>query len=129
MGQTTVVMNDQITGRCSIHQIPNPTSGAPQPSPAPFPFAAPLTRGLATTVIIEGRPAAVVGSSGLNTPPHIGLHASDPYFAAPAQEGRVTSGSATVLFDGKPAAATGAACTCCMEPGNLTGSATSVTIG
>lgn len=129
MGQAAAVMNDQITGRCSIHQVPNPTSGAPQPSPAPLPFAAPLARGLATSVIVEGRSAAVVGSSGINTPPHVGLHATDPYVTPAIQEARVTSGSATVLFEGKPAAATGAQCTCCVEPGRLTGSAASVTIG
>lgn len=129
MGQPAAVMNDQITGRCSIHQVPNPTSGAPQPSPAPLPFAAPLTRGLATSVVVEGRPAVIAGSSGLNTPPHIGLHASDPYMAPTMQEGRVTTGSATVWFEGRPAVASGAPCTCCVEPGRLTGSATSVSIG
>ena len=42
MGTPTAVMGDRITGQCPIHQIPNPTSGVPQPAP-PMPFSAPLT--------------------------------------------------------------------------------------
>ena len=57
-----------------------------------MPFSAPLTLGLTTTVLIGGKPAAVVGSSGLNTPPHVGLHASDPFMVPTMQEGRVVAG-------------------------------------
>ena len=39
-----LVMGDKIQGQCAIHQVPNPASGAPQPSPAPLPFSAPLLR-------------------------------------------------------------------------------------
>ncbi len=77
MGSPAIVMNDRITGMCAIHQIPNPPSGAPQPGP-PMPFSAPLLQGLEASVLIAGQPAAVLGSSGMNTPPHVGLHASDP---------------------------------------------------
>ncbi|PZS32181.1 MAG: hypothetical protein DLM59_08615, partial [Pseudonocardiales bacterium] len=73
MGTPAAVAGDQVTGTCAIHQIPNPASGAPQPGP-PFPFSAPLTLGLATRTLIAGKPAVVVGASGLNTPPHVGLH-------------------------------------------------------
>jgi uncharacterized Zn-binding protein involved in type VI secretion len=86
-------------------------------------------QGLAATVLIERKPAAVVGASGLNTPPHVGLHASDPYMLPTLQRGNVTSGSATVLLEGKPAAKTGSTVTCCATPGQLQGSATSVLIG
>ena len=40
----------------------------------------------------------------MNTPPHVGLHASDPFMAPPMQIGRVVSGSPTVMIGGKPAA-------------------------
>jgi len=122
-------MNDRISGQCLTHMIPNPATGAPQPSPAPLPFSAPLLEGLATTVLIGGKPAAVQGSAGLNTPPHVGLHATDPAFVPMAQRGSVVGGSATVLFERKPAAKTGSPCTCCREPGQLVGSAVSVLIG
>lgn len=128
MGQPAVVMNDQILGTCAIHMIPSPT-GSPMPAP-PLPFACPLLLGLTTTVMIVGKPAAVQGSSGLNTPPHVGLHPSDPYFAPPAQMGQVIVGSSTVFFEGKPAAYTGCSVTMCASvPGQLIGSAATVMIG
>ena len=121
-------MKDQVTGQCPIHLIPNPASGAPQPSP-PLPFAAPLLTGLCQTVLIDGKPAAVVGSSGYNTPPHVGLHPSDPYLVPTVQVGKVISGSATVFFGGQPAATAQSTCTCCATPGTIPPSVTDVLIG
>ena len=127
MGQPAAVMGDRITGTCLVHQMPNPASGVPQPA-GPLPFSAPLTIGLATTVLIGGKPAAVQGSSGTNTPPHVGLHATDPFAVPTLQVGRVVSGSPTVLIEGKQAARTGAQVTCCVDVGQLVGSAATVLI-
>ena len=116
-------------GTCPLHLIPNPASGAPQPAP-PLPFAAPVTLGTCPSVLIGGTPAVVVGATGFNTPPHVGLHPADPFFAPPAQQAVVTQGSATVLFGGIPAARTGSMATCCAQPvGTLAGSAATVLIG
>jgi uncharacterized Zn-binding protein involved in type VI secretion len=90
---------------------------------------APLTTGTVATVLIGGKPAAVVGSSGLNTPPHVGLHPADPFMAPPAEMGTVTSGSATVMIGGQPAATAQSACTCCAVPGTLVPSVATVLIG
>ena len=129
MGQPAAVMGDKVTATCAVHQIPNPASGAPQPAP-PMPFSAPLLQNLATTVQIGGKPAVVVGSSGLNVPPHVGLHPSDPFMVPTTQMATVTAGSTTVLFDGKPAARTGSPCTVCAgAPGQLAGTAATVLIG
>ena len=129
MGQPAVVFNDRITGMCALHQVPSPT-GAPMPSPAPLPFSAPLTLGLATRVSIGGRFVAVVGSSGYNTPPHVGLHATDPFMVPTMQEGRVVKGSTTVLVEGKPAAYTGCqVLQCGGVPAQVVGTATQVLIG
>jgi uncharacterized Zn-binding protein involved in type VI secretion len=122
-------MGDKVMGTCAIHQIPNPASGAPQPSP-PMPFSAPLLQGLVSNVLIAGKPAAVVGSTGYNTPPHVGLHASDPYMVPTMQEGRVMVGSTTVLIGGMQAAKTGCQVTICAStPGNVAGTASTVLIG
>jgi uncharacterized Zn-binding protein involved in type VI secretion len=121
-------MNDRITGTCAIHQVPNPASGAPQPGP-PMPFSAPITIGTVATVLIGGKPAAVMGCSGPNTPPHVGLHVSDPYVAPPAQIGRIVSGSPTVLIGGQPAATASSSATCCLTPGSLVPTVTTVLIG
>jgi uncharacterized Zn-binding protein involved in type VI secretion len=129
MGQPAVVMGDRINGTCSVHQMPNPSSGAPQPAP-PMPFSAPLLQGLSTKVQIGGKAAAIVGSNGYNTPPHVGLHASDPCMAPTSQSGRVMAGSTSVLIEGKPAARSGDACTMCAGlPGQLVGTASTVLIG
>jgi uncharacterized Zn-binding protein involved in type VI secretion len=129
MGTPAVVMGDKIMGTCAIHQIPNPASGAPQPSP-PMPFSAPLLQGLVQDVLIAGKPAAVVGSTGYNTPPHVGLHPSDPFMVPTTQIGQVIVGSTTVLIGGKPAAKTGCqVSTCANVPGNVAGSAATVLIG
>lgn len=129
MGTPAAVMGDRISATCAIHLVVNPTSGAPQPGP-PMPFCAPLVQNLAPTVLISGKPAATVGSSGLNTPPHVGLHPSDPFMLPVAQQGTVTVGSTSVLFEGRPAARTGSGATiCAAAPGTLTGTAATVLIG
>jgi uncharacterized Zn-binding protein involved in type VI secretion len=128
MGAPAIVMGDKITGQCPNHMIPNPATGAPQPSP-PLPFSAPLLQGLVATVLIGGKAAAVATSSGMNTPPHVGLHPSDPFMAPPSEIGQVVSGSGTVMIGGKPAATAQSQCTCCTVPGTLVPTVTSVLIG
>jgi len=124
MGAPAAVAGDQVTGTCPVHLIPNPATGAPQPAP-PLPFVAPITVGVCQSVLIGGAPAVVIGATGYNTPPHVGLHPADPFFAPPAQQAVVTEGSSTVLFGGVPAARAGSAATCCAQPvGTLMGSAT-----
>jgi len=127
MGAPAAVMGDRIMGICPNHLIPGPL-GAPIPSP-PLPFSAPLTMGLVNTVLIGGKPAAVMGSSGFNVPPHIGLHPSDPFLVPPMQKGQVVSGSPTVLIGGRPAATAESSCTCCLAPGNLVPTVATVLIG
>ncbi|HEX4980997.1 MAG TPA: PAAR domain-containing protein [Ilumatobacteraceae bacterium] len=128
MGTPAAVMGDKITATCAAHQIPNPTSGAPQPGP-PFPFSAAITTKCEPKVLIGGKPAVVVGSSGLNVPPHVGLHPSDTFATPPKQKGTVVQGSPTVQFGGKAAARTGSACTVCFgAPGQLAGTASTVLI-
>jgi uncharacterized Zn-binding protein involved in type VI secretion len=124
-----LVMGDKIQGQCSIHLIPNPASGAPQPGP-PMPFSAPLLMSLEPTVTIGGKPVAVVGSQGLNTPPHVGLHPTgDPFFVSSTQIGAVVSGSPTVTAGGKPIATTSSQVTMCAQmPGQPISTVADVTV-
>lgn len=128
MGDPAIVQGDLITGMCPIHQIPNPASGVPQPAP-PLPFSAPLTMDLCPTVLIMGRPAAVLGSWGLNASPHVGLHASDLFLVPTQQRGQILGGSPTVLFGGKPAAKKVPPPKMCATPGQVSGTAATVLIG
>jgi uncharacterized Zn-binding protein involved in type VI secretion len=127
MGSPAIVQGDRVTGNC-VHQVPTPSSGAPQPGP-PMPFSAPLTTGLASRVLIGNRPAAVVGSSGVNTPAHVGLHATDPYAVPAMQVGRIVRGSTSVVIENRPAATAASNATCCMTPGTLGPGVASVLIG
>jgi uncharacterized Zn-binding protein involved in type VI secretion len=123
-----LVMGDKIQGQCAIHQIPNPASGAPQPGP-PMPFSAPLLMGLEPTVTIGGKAVAVMGSQGINTPPHVGLHPADPSMVPNTQQGTVMSGSPTVMAGGKPIATTSSQVTMCMQvPGQPVSTVTNVTV-
>lgn len=129
MGTPAIVLGDKVTGQCAVHQIPNPATGVPQPAP-PMPFSAALTMELCPTVLIAGKPAAVMGSWGYNLPPHVGLHPSDPFMLPTVQVGRVLGGSPVVLFGGKPAAKpTPPPATCAMIPGTIVGSAATVLVG
>ena len=124
-----IVQGDMVQAVCAIHLIPNPVTGIPQPGP-PMPFSAPLLTGIVPTVTIGGKPAAVVGSGGLNTPPHVGLHPADPFFVPLAQTAQIVSGAPNVLIDGKPAATTQSQATCCGMPGGMcVPSIVNVTIG
>ena len=124
-----LVMGDKIQGQCAIHQVPNPASGAPQPSPAPMPFSAPLLSGLESTVTIGGKPVAVMGSSGYNMPPHVGLHPADPYMVPTMQEGKVLTGSPTVTAGGKAVATSSSQVSMCAQvPGQPVATVGDVTV-
>jgi uncharacterized Zn-binding protein involved in type VI secretion len=120
MSAPAIVQGDRIMGVCPNHPVP-------PGSPVPMPFSAPLTLGLVTTVLIGGKPAAVVGSSGYNLPPHAGI--IDAFAAPNLQEGRILSGSVTVTIGGKPAATLQSTCMCCVVPGQLVPSVANVLIG
>lgn len=124
------VQGDIIQGNClpGTHQIPSP-AGNPTPSPSPLPFNGPLQSGLVSSVTIGGKPVAVVGSSGDNTPPHIGLHASDPtQVNVKLQVGQVMSGSPTVTFGGKAAATSQSQCKICGGTATIKCTTTNVTV-
>jgi uncharacterized Zn-binding protein involved in type VI secretion len=127
MGTPAVVQGDRINGICTKHLIPSASGTAPA---GPRAFSAPLSLGLAIKTTIGGKAAAVMGASGMNdNPAHAGI--VDGPFAAPAgQIGRVTSGSSTVLIEGKAAVTTSAQATCCTgDPGTLAPGVPQVQIG
>jgi hypothetical protein len=129
VGTPAAVAGDRITGLCVGHVVPAPM-GAVAPAP-PLPFAAPVLEGLATSVLVGGKPVVLAGSAGTNTmSPHVGLHPSDPSFAPALQRGTVLAGSSRVLVEGRPVAPTGSRCQLCRAPaGTLVGSVATVLIG
>jgi uncharacterized Zn-binding protein involved in type VI secretion len=109
VGAPAVVMGDKINGTCPNHQIPSASGTAPA---GPLPFSAPIVQNIAGTVFIGGKLAVMANSFGFNTPPHPGI--VDPPYATPnMQVGRVLTGSATVLIEGRMAATLQSNATCC----------------
>jgi uncharacterized Zn-binding protein involved in type VI secretion len=127
VGTPIAVLGDKVVGICLTHLIPSPV-GAPMPSP-PLPFSAPLTLGLCPTVLVSNKPVAVVGSSGLVLPPHVGLHPTDPFLAPPLQKASVLVGSPTVLAGGAPIVRTGSTGMCCgANQGTVAGTGATVLV-
>lgn len=117
MPQPAARQNDPVTGT-DTHILLVPSPGGPVPTPTPLPFAGQLVSGLSTDVLINGLPAAVVGSVAQNLPPHLpapGTSFSKP----PTNTGRVAMGSVTVLVNGKSLARLGDPVLTCNDPVDL----------
>ena len=104
---------DQVVGT-DIHIVMIPSPGGPVPTPLPNPFAGMITGGCSTNVMIAGMPAATVGSTATNQPPHIPQ--GGPFQVPPTNQGTVTQGSGTVLINNKPAARIGDPVMTCNDP-------------
>jgi uncharacterized Zn-binding protein involved in type VI secretion len=109
-------MNDQVTA-ADIHIVLIPTPVGPVPTPLPHPFMGMLQTGLSNDVLIDGLPAATIGSVAINMPPHIPQ--GGPFPKPPSNQGQVVSGSVTVLIDGKGAARVGDTVSTCNDPVDL----------
>ncbi|GAA0815920.1 PAAR domain-containing protein [Spirilliplanes yamanashiensis] len=106
-------MGDLVTGT-DTHIVLVPSPGGPVPTPTPLPFAGTITGGCSTDVLIDGQPAAVVGSTATNNPPHVAPNG--PFQIPPTNQGTVLLGSQTVLINGKPAARVGDSVQTCNDP-------------
>ena len=117
MPQPAARQNDPVIGS-DTHILLVPSPGGPVPTPTPLPFSGKLLISLSTDVLVNGLPVAVVGSVAQNLPPHLpppGTSFSKP----PTNQGRVVSGSATVLVNGKPCARVGDPVATCNDPADL----------
>ena len=100
-----------------IHIIMIPTPGGPVPTPLPHPFVGMLTGGLSSNVMIMGLPAAMLGSTADNTPPHIPQ--GGPFQRPPTNKGTIITGSPSVMINGTPAARNGDTALTCNDPADL----------
>lgn len=116
MGNPAAKMGDQIIGT-DIHIVLIPSPGGPIPTPLPTPFSGQLQLDLSTDVMIEGKPAATMGSKAVNSPPHI--PAGGPFQTPPKNQGEVMVGSTTVMINGKQAARMGDMAKTCNDPVDL----------
>ena len=118
MGQPAAKQND-IVQAVDMHIVMIPTPGGPVPTPVPgHPFNGIIGGNLSTNVKIGGLPAATVGSTANNQPPHIPM--GGPSFQIPpTNQATIIMGSATVLINSKPAARNGDMATTCNDPAPL----------
>ena len=111
MGQPAAKQGDKITA-VDIHLIQPP--GTTPPVPTPHPFSGIIDGSLSADVNIQNMPAATLGSTATNTPPHIPIGGT--FVKLPSNRGTITKGSATVLINNKPAARSGDTALTCNDP-------------
>jgi uncharacterized Zn-binding protein involved in type VI secretion len=118
MGMPAAKMGDKIVALDThIILVPAPP-GPPVPTPIPHPFNGMIDSGCSTNVMIEGKPAATVGSIASNVPPHI-PSGGGPFQVPPTNKGNIIMGSPTVMINGKPAARNGDTAMTCNDPAPL----------
>ncbi|HEX8560696.1 MAG TPA: PAAR domain-containing protein [Pyrinomonadaceae bacterium] len=86
------------------------------PAPLPHPFSGVISGGLSPDVNVMGMPAATVGSTADNTPPHIPTPPGVAFQKPPSNKATVRAGSATVRINGKAAARLGDPAATCNDP-------------
>jgi uncharacterized Zn-binding protein involved in type VI secretion len=116
VGQPAAKQGDRVVAT-DVHIVMIPSPGGPIPTPLPHPFVGMLDGSLSSDVNIEGKPAAVQGSTASNTPSHIPQ--GGPFQSPPANKATIQLGSGTVLINGKPAARTGDTALTCNDPADL----------
>lgn len=114
--RATAKEGDTVVG-IDIHIVDVPSAGGPVPTPLPHPFKGKLDRELASSVKVEDKPAAVVGSLASNDPKHVPQ--GGEFKKKPTDEAKVKTGSATVLIEDKAAARAGDSCWTCNDPMDL----------
>jgi uncharacterized Zn-binding protein involved in type VI secretion len=114
MGQPAAKQGDRVTA-VDTHIVLTPQG----PAPLPHPFAGVLSGGLSSDVKICGQPAATVGSTADNTPPHLPAPPGTGFQRPPSNKGTVQAGSPTVMINGKPAARNGDKALTCNDPVDL----------
>ena len=119
MGLPAAKQGDKIVGvDTHVVMVPAP-SGPPSPSPLPHPFAGMITGGLSGNVKIMGMPAATVGSTADNIPPHVHSAPGVSFQKPHSNKATIQIGSTTVKINGKMAARSGDPAMACNDPGDL----------
>lgn len=116
MGQPAAKQGDRVTAT-DIHVVMVPSPGGPVPTPLPHPFAGILDGSLSANVNVMALPAATVGSTATNTPPHIPQ--GGPFASPPRNQAQIIRGSMTVFINGKAAARAGDTALTCNDPVDL----------
>jgi len=116
MSQPAAKQGDRIIAT-DTHVVMVPSATGEVPTPTSLPFNGILNARLSHNVNIMGRPAATVGSTAINTPPHAAPNGR--FQRPPTNLGEIVAGSRTVFINGKPAARKGDTAKTCNDPVDL----------
>lgn len=114
MGQAAAKQGDRVTAT-DYHLIQPP--GPSSPVLVPHSFSGILISNLSTSVNIESKPAAFLGSVATNQPPH--LPSGGSFVIPPQNKADIIKGSATVFINSKAAARSGDTAMTCNDPAPL----------
>jgi uncharacterized Zn-binding protein involved in type VI secretion len=98
------------------HIVLVPSVTGATPTPLPHPFSGTISGNVSPNVRINGRPAALVGSTAVNSPPHTPTPPGTGFQTPPTNLGTIVGGSATVMVNGKPLARAGDPAQTCADP-------------
>jgi len=115
MGEPAAKQGDTITATDTHLVLP---TGATNPVTAELPFSGVIDGGISSNVKIMSMPAAVVGTTAENDPPHIPPPGST-FVDPPSNSATIVAGSETVFINKKPAARNGDTATTCNDPVEL----------
>lgn len=113
MSQPAAKLGDEIVAM-DMHVVLVDTPVGTVPTPEETPFTGQIDDNLSENVLIMDLPAATVGSTANNEPPHIPI--GGEFEEEPTNLGEIITGSATVLINGKPAARNGDIALTCNDP-------------
>jgi uncharacterized Zn-binding protein involved in type VI secretion len=134
MGAPAARLTDKVKGADThIVNVPSPSGAVPTPVPGHV-FSGTLTAKGSTDILIDGLPAAVVGTVAINLPPHVPMPPGTSFVKPPSNRGTVSQGSSSVRFNGKAAARLGDLVRTCNDPKDadtsaITSGSGTVTIG
>jgi uncharacterized Zn-binding protein involved in type VI secretion len=116
MGQPAAKQGDKVLAN-DTHIILIPAGTGTIPTPLPHPFNGAIDGNLSSNVKIMGMPAATVGSTATNLPPHVPQ--GGPFQKTPSNKATLKMGSTTVKINGKMAARNGDMAMTCNDPADL----------
>ncbi len=115
MGKPAAKQGDQIIA-VDTHIVMVPSPGGPVPTPLPHSFSGTLDGSLSANVNIMGLPAATVGSTATNKPPHLPTPPGTSFQKPPSNQATIKQGSSSVNINGKAAARLGDLVQTCADP-------------
>jgi uncharacterized Zn-binding protein involved in type VI secretion len=116
MGQPAAKQGDRVLAT-DTHIVLIPAGTGTIPTPLPHPYTGVINGNVSFNVKIMGMPAATVGSTATNLPPHVPQ--GGPFQNPPSNKGTIKMGSARVKINGKMAARNGDMAITCNDPTDL----------